>query len=125
MGRTPEGGPPGPTVRPPRSRSVRLRPGDLYRERRLLHVRQGKALKDRYVMLSDTALRAVDRYRATIAGPTRWLFPGQRKGRHLTERSVQRVFQRARILSPLDTLEEELEEGDPGASAGSGSDDRS
>lgn len=160
---------------------VRLRPDDLDRERRLLHVHQGKGRKDRHVMLSDAALPAVDRYRSTNAGPTRWLFPGNRKGRHLTECSVQRVLHRARwaagiqkrvpvhslrhsvathlleqgtelrriqellghaspkttqlythltrrdlarIQSPLDTLKEELEQGDPGASTGSGSDDR-
>ena len=73
---------------------VRLRPEDMDRDRMLIHVRQGKGRKDRVVMLSALALEAVKDYRRRERGRN-WLFPGGRAGRHLTERSVQKVFKRA------------------------------
>ncbi len=73
---------------------VRLRPDDLDTERGLLHVRQGKGRKDRYVMLSAVAVEAVEEY-VRFYEPTRWLFPGARPRRHLHERSVQHTFARA------------------------------
>lgn len=80
---------------------VRLRPEDVDPERRLLHVRQAKGRKDRYVMLSEVALEAVDIY-ARAFPPGRWLFPGARDGRHLHERSVQHIFQKARKKAGVD-----------------------
>lgn len=61
----------------------------------MIHVRQGKHRKDRYTMLSDVALAALTDYRTSYR-PTTWLFPGSGYGRHLHERSVQKVFQRAK-----------------------------
>jgi len=73
---------------------VRLRPEDLDEDRRLVRVRGGKGGKDRNTLLARRALEVVRRYRA--AYPTgRWLFPGSRRDRHLTTRSVQRVVARA------------------------------
>jgi len=74
---------------------VRLKPEDLDRARRLIHIRGGKGRKDRYTLLADAAVVAVDAYLEGHS-PGRWLFPGTRAGRHLTSRSVQRVVQRAR-----------------------------
>jgi site-specific recombinase XerD len=74
---------------------VRLRPEDLDRGRRVIHIRGGKGRKDRYTLLADAAITAVDAYLDGHA-PGRWLFPGTRPGRHLTARSVQRVVRRAR-----------------------------
>ena len=78
------------------SEVVRLKPEDIDRRRALVHVRQAKGRKDRYVPLSTVALRALERYARyhPIRGP--WLFPGQKHGRHLSTRSVQHVFSRAR-----------------------------
>ncbi len=73
---------------------VRLRPADLDGERGLVRVRGGKGGKDRYTLLARRAVEAVRLYQD--AYPTdRWLFPGARPDRHLTERSVQRVVKRA------------------------------
>jgi len=73
---------------------VRLRPPDLDTERGLLRVRRGKGGKDRYTLLAKRAVEAVNVYRD--AYPTdRWLFPGDRPGRHLTTRSVQRIVKKA------------------------------
>ncbi|NIP59847.1 MAG: tyrosine-type recombinase/integrase, partial [Gemmatimonadetes bacterium] len=78
------------------SELVRLRPGDLDRDRGLLHVRGGKGRKDRYTLLSERALRAVDVHLRFEPRADPWLFPGgSRKDRHLTTRSVQKVVTRA------------------------------
>ncbi len=73
---------------------VRLREDDIDAQRGLLHIRQAKGRKDRFVSLSIVALKAVRDYQRAFR-PRGWLFPGQRPGRHLHERSVQSVFKRA------------------------------
>ncbi len=73
---------------------VRLRVEDVDPDRNLIHIRQGKRRKDRYTMLSQFALEALRKY-ARKYKPKLWLFPGAKPGRHLHERSVQKVFDRA------------------------------
>ncbi|MFQ5891053.1 MAG: tyrosine-type recombinase/integrase [Gemmatimonadota bacterium] len=73
---------------------VRLKVADIDPDRGLIHVRQSKGRKDRYVMLSEVALVALRAYAVTCR-LTDWLFPGGRPGRHLHERSVQRVVREA------------------------------
>jgi integrase/recombinase XerD len=75
---------------------VRLRLEDMDQERKTLHVRQGKGKKDRLTLLSDAAYVVVQQY-ITQDQPRAWLFPGQVYGRHLNERSVQRVFEQALV----------------------------
>ena len=70
--------------------AVRLQLRDIDTDRRLIHIRQAKGRKDRYVMLSDVAQRAIEVY-CKAFNPAKWLFPGQREGRHLTERTVLKV----------------------------------
>lgn len=77
---------------------VRLRVRDVDAVRGLLTVRRGKGRKDRRVMLSARALAATRAFlerRSPAPEAAGWLFPGGRPGRHLHERSVQRVFKRA------------------------------
>lgn len=74
---------------------VRLRCSDLDIERKTIIVRQGKGHKDRRTLLSNLAWDIVQKYIAEYR-PNRWLFPGQSSDRHLTERSVQKVFEEAR-----------------------------
>ena len=73
---------------------VRLRVEDVDSERGLIHIRQGKGRKDRYVMLSEVALGALREYWRAYR-PTKWLFPGQREGRHLHERTVEKILKQA------------------------------
>ncbi|AJE54119.1 integrase [Paenibacillus polymyxa] len=73
---------------------VRLRLEDCDRERKVLKVRQGKGRKDRQTLLSEAAFAVVEQYMG-VKQPEDWLFPGQREGRHLTERSAQKVFEKA------------------------------
>ncbi|WP_179036964.1 tyrosine-type recombinase/integrase [Paenibacillus sp. URB8-2] len=73
---------------------VRLRIEDCDNARKVLRVRQGKGRKDRITLLSDAAYQLVRKY-VEQEKPEPWLFPGQTPGRHLTERSVQKVFEKA------------------------------
>jgi len=84
------------------SEVVRLRPEDVDRDRGLLRVRAGKGKKDRYTLLSRRALEALDRhliFQDAADGP--WLFPGARKGRHVSTRSVQKMVARARVRAKI------------------------
>nr|WP_261771600.1 tyrosine-type recombinase/integrase [Paenibacillus xylanexedens] len=74
---------------------VRLHYSDLDIERQTIIVRQGKGQKDRRTLLSNLAWKMVQKYISEYK-PDRWLFPGQFSDRHLTERSVQKVFEEAR-----------------------------
>lgn len=77
------------------SEVVRLQLTDIDGERRLMRIRRGKGRKDRYVPLSDVLLETLRLYWKSCK-PEKWLFPGQRPDRHLTTRSVQKVFGRAK-----------------------------
>jgi site-specific recombinase XerD len=74
---------------------VRLRLTDLDRSRQTVHIRQGKGRKDRMTVLSESAFAVVEEYSRGAVAPNDWLFPGQDPKRHLTERTVQKVFERA------------------------------
>lgn len=73
---------------------VRLRLNDLDLERRTLHIRQGKGKKDRMTVLSHSAIDVVQQY-IVHTKPENWLFPGQYPNKHLSERTVQKVFEAA------------------------------
>lgn len=66
---------------------VRLRLHDIDRSRKLIYVRQGKGKKDRYTLLSETALDLLISY-VRNERPSTLLFPGAEPGRHIRERSV-------------------------------------
>jgi len=76
------------------SEVVRLQLSDLDQDRRTLHVRQGKGRKDRLTVLSEHAYAAVLVYVEKYK-PSGWLFPGQYSDRHISERTVQKVFEKA------------------------------
>jgi len=73
---------------------------DIDSERHLIHIHQAKGRKDRYVPLSEVALEMLRSYWRAYR-PQRWLFPGARKDRHLSVRSVQKVLDRARTKAGL------------------------
>ena len=76
------------------SEVVRLKPEDIDSKRMLIHVRGAKGRKDRYTLLSESALKVLkeylDRYK-----PALWLFPGPGKERHISIRTAQRIFEMA------------------------------
>lgn len=67
----------------------------------IIRVEQGKGRKDRHVMLSPETLSLLrewwpirtSKYDLGVPVAERWLFPGRRKGLHLTPRQVSRLFQ--------------------------------
>jgi len=75
---------------------VRLKVQDIDSDRMLIRIEHGKGAKDRYSVLSDVALSELRTY-AKEYRPETWLFPGDKEGRFLTERTVQRVFENARF----------------------------
>lgn len=79
---------------------VRLKPEDIDSERGLIHVRQGKGRKDRYSLLAVQALDGLRIYFREYR-PLKWLFPGSQPDRHLTERSVQKIFEHACVRAEI------------------------
>ncbi|MGQ9629148.1 MAG: tyrosine-type recombinase/integrase [bacterium] len=77
------------------SEAARLKVGDIGGERRMLFVRGGKGAKDRYTIIADVALEALRDYWKAYQ-PRDWLFPGDRPGGHISTRTIQAVFKRAR-----------------------------
>jgi integrase/recombinase XerD len=79
---------------------VRLRVSDIDPGRKTIHIRQGKGRKDRYTLLSDKAFLLLRKY-IQREQPEHWLFPGPQAGRHLTERTAQKVFEKARVSAGI------------------------
>ncbi|WP_442601837.1 tyrosine-type recombinase/integrase [Paenibacillus sp. KN14-4R] len=82
------------------SEVVRLKLQDFDYERKTLRIRQGKGRKDRLTLLSDTAMALMKQY-IQKERPDIWVFPGQYPTSHITERSVQKIFEQARIASGI------------------------
>jgi len=74
------------------SEVVKLRPEDIDENRKLIHIRGAKGRKDRYTLLSEKALKTLKLY-IRSSKLEKWLFPGQKHGKHLTTRTVQKVFE--------------------------------
>ncbi len=79
-----------------------LRLCDLDFDRRMLHVRQGKGQKDRYLPLSHHLVRGLEKYIAAES-PQDWLFNGKPEGRaggdfdsRYSQRGVQWAVKQAR-----------------------------
>jgi site-specific recombinase XerD len=83
------------------SELVALRPSDADTARGILYIRSAKSRKDRFVMLSNR----VKKYLCELnlcPGESAWLFPGARAGKHLSIRSAQYIFERARMKSGIE-----------------------
>jgi integrase/recombinase XerD len=76
------------------SEVVRLRAADIDADRGLIRVRSSKGRKDRYTLLADIAARELEPV-LQRRQPDDWIFPGARPGRHLTTRTIQKVFHQA------------------------------
>jgi len=74
--------------------ALRLRVQDIDSERGLIFVRDGKGRKDRMVMLAQVTLEELRSY-ARLERPHHWLFPGERRDRHLNPQTVQRAVRMA------------------------------
>lgn len=77
------------------SEVVRVKPRDIDESNQSLRVPYGKGGTDRYTILSTIALNEIrDHWPYTPSDE--WVFPGAKAGRHLSTRTVQRAFRRAR-----------------------------
>jgi len=82
------------------SEVTRLKITDIDSQRMMIRVDQGKARKDRYVMLSPQLLEILRAY-WKVTHPTVWLFPGDILGRPITKDAVEQACQKARRLSGI------------------------
>ena len=78
---------------------VNLRLRDININRRNIFIRKAKGKKDRYVVLSEIALKYLRVYQKQYA-PKYWLFEGQNGGQY-SKRSVQNVFNKSKIDSEI------------------------
>jgi integrase/recombinase XerD len=74
---------------------VKLMPEDIDSKRMLIHIKGSKGRKDRYTILSETALKFLPQYWKKYK-PRKWLFEGARGGRYISTRTVQAIFEHAR-----------------------------
>ena len=73
-----------------------LRPEDVDGKRMLLHVRDAKGARDRYVVLAARLLDALRAYwRAVRPARDGYLFPGATAGSHVSDDTVRQVLRRA------------------------------
>lgn len=75
------------------SEVVKLKINDIDKDRMLIRISQSKGNKDRYTLLSQKALDLCERY-CTIYQPEYWLFPGAKKGKHISVRSAQKILEK-------------------------------
>ena len=80
--------------------AAHLKVTDIDSKRMLLRVRQGKGSKDRYTILSKTALEALREYWNQYR-PQEWLFAGRFPGKPLHGRSIQKVLIKAKKLAGI------------------------
>jgi len=73
---------------------VRLKLEDIGSNRNLIFVKGAKGRKDRYTILSNVALQTLRKYWGKYR-PKVWLFEGEKEDRHITIRSVQKVFEKS------------------------------
>ena len=83
------------------SEAIALTANDIDSANMVIHVRQGKGRKDRYVMLSEQLLAILRAY-WKCARPQHLLFPGPNPERPITARTVQRACREAVRAAGLD-----------------------
>ncbi|MER2561745.1 MAG: tyrosine-type recombinase/integrase [Myxococcaceae bacterium] len=82
------------------SEACRLRVEDIDGKRNVIHVRQGKGQKDRYVMLPARLLVLLRKYWVAVKPRNGWLFPGRGDG-HLTPSAVRLALNEAMAVCNL------------------------
>lgn len=73
---------------------VKLKPADIDSKRMLVFIKGAKGRKDRYTMLSETALKILREYWQQYKSG-KWLFEGVRDGRYLSTRTVEKILEHA------------------------------
>ncbi|MEE9348886.1 MAG: tyrosine-type recombinase/integrase, partial [Flavobacteriaceae bacterium] len=78
-----------------------LRKSDIDHDRMLIHIRQSKYNKDRYVMLSNLIRKGICKY-LDFEQPKVWLFNGRTKKCHISSTGVQWAMREARKKAGID-----------------------
>ncbi len=73
------------------SEAARLKITDIDSKRMMVWVQQGKGGKDRYTILSQSALECLRQYWRKYH-PKEWLFEGQKDGTHICISSIRQIF---------------------------------
>lgn len=77
------------------SEVVKLEPIHIERSRKMIRIEQAKGRKDRYTVLSDTLLRALEEYWRTYR-PGKWIFFGSTKAKPISIDAAQRIYYKAK-----------------------------
>ena len=77
------------------SETARLKMTDIDSKRMTIRVSDGKGGKDRYSILSRTALEHLRQYWRKYR-PAEWLFEGQKQDEHITSQTIQTIFYAAK-----------------------------
>jgi integrase/recombinase XerD len=77
------------------SEACRLEVGDIDSKRGVIHIRQGKGRRDRYVMLGERLLLTLRQYWKLTQPKGPHLFPGQEPGTHISDSSLRDALKTA------------------------------
>ncbi len=72
-----------------------LKPGDIDSQRMLIHIRDGKRGRDRYVMLPERVLEWLREYWRMARPRSSWLFPGRDPEHHISKGAVRDAVRKA------------------------------
>lgn len=73
------------------SEVVNLKINDVDFDRHLIHVRQSKHKKDRYVPISPLTVKGLRKY-LEVANPVTWLFNGKKRGEQISRGGIRHAF---------------------------------
>jgi integrase/recombinase XerD len=73
------------------SEIVKLKQEDIDGERKLIYIKGAKGRKDRYTILSDSAMGTLNEYLKEYT-PQKGLFPGAKPGKHINTWTVEKIF---------------------------------
>jgi site-specific recombinase XerD len=76
------------------SEVIKLRIIDVDMDRMMLHIKESKCKKDRYVPISDIVIRGLNQYIAT-SHPKEWLFNGKIRGEKISKEGIRHAFRSA------------------------------
>ena len=68
---------------------------DIDHDRGLIHVKNAKGKKDRYTTLSSIVVDELNNY-LKVYRPSKWLFPGADKDKHLSAGTAEKIWEKAR-----------------------------
>jgi site-specific recombinase XerD len=75
------------------SEAINLHISDVDFDRKMIHIRQSKHKKDRYVPISGLSLNGIKKYLAT-SNPKEWLFNGKIRGQKISREGIRHAFRK-------------------------------